>query len=151
MVSGFDDDPESVFEDTLDFLVRNNIGSVSFNILTPYPGTEVYRRLESEGRLLTRDWRWYDHCTLTYRTKNMTPGEFTKKFEDMVKGFYSYPSILKRLPGNRHHPFFFMAINMAKHWKSRKLGVATVERADELGEGPNDDVGAIVDGLDPIS
>jgi radical SAM superfamily enzyme YgiQ (UPF0313 family) len=151
MVVGFDEDPESVFEDTLDFLIRKNIGSVSFNILTPYPGTEVFRRMEREGRLLTKDWRCYDHCTLTYRTKNIAPAVFTKKYEDMIRRFYSFPSMLKRLPGNYRHPFFYMAVNLAKHAKSRKLGISTAERAGAFTGGPNGDIRGIVDSLDPIA
>jgi radical SAM superfamily enzyme YgiQ (UPF0313 family) len=144
MVVGFDDDPESIFEDTLDFLIRNNIGSVSFNILTPYPGTQVYNRLEKEGRLLTKDWRCYNHCTVTYKTKNITPEELTRKYKEMVKRFYSYSSILKRLPRNFRHPFLYLAINIAKHRKSRSLSNSSIDSIGKLTEGVSSGVHDII-------
>ena len=43
-----------------------------FPILTPYPGTEMFRRFEAEGRLLTRDWLKYNGAGVVYQPKNFT-------------------------------------------------------------------------------
>ncbi len=153
MVVGFDEDPESIFEDTIDFLIRNKIGSVSFNILTPYPGTQVYRRMEQEGRLLTRDWRYYNHCTVTYQTKNITPQELTIKNKEIEKRFYSYPSILKRLPRNYHHLFIYLALNLANHRNCSNLNTRAVDRMEKIEEDLKSGINNIVDfidSLDPI-
>jgi len=61
MVFGFDEDTEAVFDETLEFLMKNKIGTTTFNILTPYPATNVYRQLEEQGRLLHKNWTQYDH------------------------------------------------------------------------------------------
>ena len=47
-VFGFDDDTKAVFDDTLEFLYRNRITTATFNILTPYPGTRLYRANEQD-------------------------------------------------------------------------------------------------------
>ena len=75
MVFGFDDDTKAVFPETLEFLQRNNISTASFNILTPYPGTRVYEQFKIEKRLLTTNWRFYDHATVVFKPKHMTPYE----------------------------------------------------------------------------
>lgn len=64
MVFGFDGDTKDIFPETLDFLQRNKVGTASFNILTPYPGTKIYEQLKREGRLLTTDWKYYNHSTV---------------------------------------------------------------------------------------
>ena len=60
IVFGFDDDTESIFSETLDFLEAAGVQNCTFNILTPYPGTRLYQRLEAEGKILTRDWSKYN-------------------------------------------------------------------------------------------
>jgi biotin synthase-like enzyme len=52
IVFGFDEDTESIFGETLDFLEAAGVQNATFNILTPYPGTPLYRRFETEGRIL---------------------------------------------------------------------------------------------------
>jgi radical SAM superfamily enzyme YgiQ (UPF0313 family) len=69
LVFGFDDDDESVFDETLEFLYKTKIPSATFNILTPYPGTDTFEQLKRENRLITEDWDFYDHCTVTYSRK----------------------------------------------------------------------------------
>ena len=49
-----------------EFLMRNKISTTSFNVLTPYPGTKVYEQFKEEGRLLTTDWKYYDHTTVVF-------------------------------------------------------------------------------------
>jgi len=50
---------------------------VYFSILTPYPGTRLFQRLQSEGRLLTTDWTLYDTGHVVYRPKTFTPTSFS--------------------------------------------------------------------------
>ena len=55
-VFGFDYENKDVFEQTLEFIMRGRMDVVQLRILTPYPGTRLYKRLLSEGRLFVRDW-----------------------------------------------------------------------------------------------
>ncbi len=77
LVFGFDDDDESVFDETLEFLYRTKIPSATFNILTPYPGTDIFEQFKSENRLITENWEFYDHCTVTYFPKKCRSGGCT--------------------------------------------------------------------------
>jgi radical SAM superfamily enzyme YgiQ (UPF0313 family) len=111
MVFGFDEEEKSIFEETLEFLVRNKISTVSFNVLTPYPGTRIYDRFKKEGRLLTEDWKYYDHNTVVFKPKNMTPQELMEGHLWVRRKFYSLGSIAKRFSGTLSHPLLYTAMN----------------------------------------
>jgi len=98
IVFGFDDDTPAIFEDTLDFLERAAVQNATFNILTPYPGTPLFRKLESEGRILTRDWEKYNaRADVVFQPKGMSVEELLQGFRYANQRFYSLSSIAKRL------------------------------------------------------
>ena len=111
LIFGFDTDKKDVFQDVLNFLQKNKIATASFNILTPYPGTKMYEQFKSENRLLTTNWKYYDHATAVYRPKNMTPYELQEGVMWVKKEFSKISSILKRFPANLSHPFLYLFIN----------------------------------------
>ena len=59
MIFGFDSDTKKVFRETVKFLIKAKISTVSFNILTPYPGTKTHETLKKASRLLTDNWKYY--------------------------------------------------------------------------------------------
>jgi len=120
MMFGFDNDTPAIFPETLEFLQRNKVGTASFNILTPYPGTKIYEQFKREGRLITTDWQYYDHSTVVFKPKNMTPYELQTGEIWVKKEFSKLSSIMRRLPGNLSHPLLFLAMNfgMRKNVKS---------------------------------
>lgn len=111
MVFGFDNDTKDTFYETLQFLNKNKIGTASFNILTPYPGTRLYDRLKRENRILTEDWKYYDHNTVVFKPKILTPGELHEGRIWIKKEFTKISSILWRLPYNLSHPLLHFALN----------------------------------------
>ncbi|MGH9845483.1 MAG: B12-binding domain-containing radical SAM protein, partial [Blastocatellia bacterium] len=66
-VFGMDDDDESVFGRTVEWAVEQGIETATFHILTPYPGTALYRRMVEQKRLTTGDWDLYDTRHVVYR------------------------------------------------------------------------------------
>jgi radical SAM superfamily enzyme YgiQ (UPF0313 family) len=115
MIFGFDSDTKDSFADTLDFLERNSISSASINVLTPYPGTEVFRSFRREGRLLTEDWRYYDHSTVVFQPKNMSPFELQAGRLWVLKQYTRMSSMLRRLPENLDFPFLHLVMNLGFH------------------------------------
>ncbi|MGC9970021.1 MAG: radical SAM protein [Bryobacteraceae bacterium] len=113
LIFGFDEDTKAVFPETLEFLNRNRIGTATFNVLTPYPGTKVYEQFRREDRLLTGDWRYYDHTTVVFRPTNMSPYELQEGKTWVKREFSKLSSILRRLPANLAHPFIHVAMNLA--------------------------------------
>ena len=55
-VFGFDSDTKDIFDTTINAIYERELDTIGVNILTPFPGTPLYDRLEREERILTRDW-----------------------------------------------------------------------------------------------
>lgn len=127
MIFGFDNDTKEVFNETVRFLIRNRVSTVSFNVLTPYPGTKVYEDLKNENRLTTSDWRYYDHNTVVFKPKNMTPYELQIGKINARKKFYSISSVLNRVLGNLYNPVIYFALNYG-HMKQVKVEVKRIAK-----------------------
>ncbi|MBW2967638.1 B12-binding domain-containing radical SAM protein [Candidatus Woesearchaeota archaeon] len=89
-IFGSDKDDKRVFQRTADFCNHHGIDSTQFAILTPLPGTQVYREFEQNGRLLHKIWDYYDALHAVYKPRNMTPLELQEGMVDAFQEFYSY-------------------------------------------------------------
>lgn len=100
-VFGFDYENKDVFEQTLEFIMRSRMDCVELRILTPFPGTRLYERLLSEGRLFVRDWwlRGYPPDTLLFQPKGMTADELINGFARVNRQAYSFGAMTKRFWG----------------------------------------------------
>jgi len=100
-VFGFDYENKDVFEQTLEFIMRSRMDVMQLRILTPYPGTRLYKRLLSEGRLFVRDWwlRGYPPDTLLFQPKGMTADELMIGFARLNRQAYSLGAVMKRFLG----------------------------------------------------
>jgi radical SAM superfamily enzyme YgiQ (UPF0313 family) len=100
-VFGFDYENKDVFEQTLDFIMRCHMDVVGMRVLTPYPGTRLYKRLSGEGRLFVRDWwlRGYPHDTLLFQPKGMTADELIRGYARLNRQTYSLGAMMKRFLG----------------------------------------------------
>ena len=107
MVFGFDNDDESVFDETLKFMHKTKIPSATFNILTSYPGTDIYKQFKKQGRLITEEWDFYDHCTVTYLPRNMSVSGLYEGYMYVKNNYYSLGGIIKRFPANYRNPVIF--------------------------------------------
>ena len=95
-VLGFDTDTKETFKETEEFIKNSNLSDVQITILTPFPCTDLYKQLETEGRLLADFW---DKCTLfdvTYVPKNFTVSELENKFQNLMTNIYSDELVKKR-------------------------------------------------------
>ncbi len=98
IVFGFDSDEPAIFGETLDFLEAAGVQNATFNILTPFPGTRLYQRLEAEGRILTCDWSKYNsRVDVVFRPRRMNPEELLAGYEYANQRFYSWRSVCRRL------------------------------------------------------
>ena len=124
IVLGFDDDRESVFRETLDFLETSGVQNATFNILTPYPGTPLHRRLEAEGRILTRDWSKYNgREDVVFQPRHMSPEQLLDGFRYATRRFYSASSICRRLTRSPVGLWWTLPLNLAYaagHWSARQ-------------------------------
>lgn len=97
---GHDGDTVESIRATCDFAIKNKFTFAAFNILMPYPGTQLYEKMEREGRLLY-DGKWWLHEDYRFNyasivPKNMTADELTEVSFDCRRRFNSLSSIVKR-------------------------------------------------------
>ncbi|MCX7643061.1 MAG: B12-binding domain-containing radical SAM protein, partial [Armatimonadetes bacterium] len=92
-VFGADTDDLATFKETVKFALRNRIDTAQFLVLTPVPGTQLFKRLESEGRILTRDWRHYDGHHVVFKPAKMSPVTLQLAAIKAMKVFYSLTAI----------------------------------------------------------
>ncbi len=97
-VVGFDGDSKQTFVEIADWIEANRLECATFHILTPYPGTPLFRKMEAEGRLLHRDWSRYDTAHVVFRPKQMTPEELLLGYDWLYRRLFSHGSIWRRRP-----------------------------------------------------
>jgi radical SAM superfamily enzyme YgiQ (UPF0313 family) len=99
-VLGFDDDRRDVFAATAQWIEDNKLECATFHILTPYPGTPLFRQMEAEGRLLHKRWELYDTAHVVFRPRHMTPDELAQGYAWLYQRLFSHRSIWARRPAD---------------------------------------------------
>lgn len=98
-IFGYDQDGAKSFSDAVEFARDHQFYIAAFNHLTPFPGTPLYKRLASEGRLLYESW-WlddaYSYNKIPFKPVSMSAEELQRRCVEARRKFYSWPSILKR-------------------------------------------------------
>lgn len=98
MVFGFDEDTPEVFPDTLAWLLRNRVSSMTAHILTPYPGTVLHAQLAAAGRIIDLDYERYNTAHAVFRPIRMTPAQLEDGHRWIYRQFYSWSGIAQRWP-----------------------------------------------------
>jgi radical SAM superfamily enzyme YgiQ (UPF0313 family) len=97
-VVGFDGDDKNTFIELANWIESNRLDCATFHILTPYPGTPLFRQLEAEGRLLHRNWDKYDTSHVVFRPRQMTPAQLQLGYDWLYRRLFSHASIWRRRP-----------------------------------------------------
>jgi len=98
---GMDDDTPDVFIKTAQFVVDAHIDLPRFAIVTPFPGTPLFKRLHEENRILTKNWELYDGQHVVFKPAQMSPKALYEGHEQAWKYAYSLRSTVKRFYGSR--------------------------------------------------
>lgn len=96
-VFGLDHDEPDVFLKTARLAVEARIDLPRFAVVTPFPGTPLFQRLEREGRILTRNWELYDGQHVVFQPARMSVEQLQRGVETAWRHCYSVPSMLKRM------------------------------------------------------
>jgi len=98
-VFGLDSDDDSVFDTTVDWAIQMGLETATFHILTPYPGTPLFLRVERAGRILTQDWNLYDTRHLVFRHPTMSPETLESGYWRAYERFYGLANIWRNALG----------------------------------------------------
>ena len=116
-VFGMDEDDPSVFDRTVEWAIKQGIETATFHILTPYPGTALYQRMEAKGRMLHRDWDFYDTRHVVFRTVGMSADELEAGYWRAYRDFYRWGSILRGALSKGHPASTLRHFAYASGWK----------------------------------
>jgi radical SAM superfamily enzyme YgiQ (UPF0313 family) len=98
-IFGWDTEQQGVFENTLEFLHKEKVPVAYFNILCPEKGTMFFEKMKADDRILRlEDIGRFPGEFCHIKPKNFTAEEIEKNVQDMYLKFYSWKSMLKRLP-----------------------------------------------------
>jgi radical SAM superfamily enzyme YgiQ (UPF0313 family) len=86
---GEDSDTPASMRQTVDFAIKHDIDTVQFMILTPFPGTQVYEKLELEGRLLHKVWNYFNGMFAVFHPHKMSALRLQKETLAAYRRFYS--------------------------------------------------------------
>lgn len=107
-IVGFDNDPEDIFERQIQFIGESAIPLAMVGLLTALPDTQLWRRLEREGRLLEDSSGNNTDCSLNFIPKmNKT---------QLIEG---YKSILRKIYAPRE--YYRRALDCLSHFKKNNL------------------------------
>jgi len=128
LIFGWDTDRIEDFDRTLRFLEENKVHAAFFNSFAPHKGTAIYERYVDECRILDDENmnRW-PGVYAKIHPKNFTAEQLEAELKRMYRKFYSWPSILRRLPP---------PISMAA-WASWSVNIG--QRKIAFGKGTNFD------------
>jgi len=93
---GFDYDTPETFKKTLQAINEWDLDGISLSIMTPYPGTRLYQRMENEGRITCRDWSRYTEGNLNYKLEKITEEKLFEGIQMIAFNYFSIPRIAKR-------------------------------------------------------
>jgi len=96
LMFGFEHDDPTVFKRTMQAMQKIKLDVAQIAVVTPMPGTDLFTRLEREGRIIDRDWRNYDCNHVVFQPKQMTVLQLMNGLELCRREFYSRRAILRR-------------------------------------------------------
>ncbi len=84
-ILGFEKDDNRVFERLINFIKSNCLYNAQASILTPFPGTEIRKKLITENRILPAGWDNYTGCDVNFIHKNLTKEQLEKGLVHVYK------------------------------------------------------------------
>ncbi|MEO0293614.1 MAG: radical SAM protein [candidate division WOR-3 bacterium] len=126
-IFGFDSDKKNVFEETVSFIERTQIELPSLSILTPLPGTRLYKKFEKEKRIIDYNWEKYTNGETVFIPKLMKKEELQEGYLWARKQLSSLNSIFKRTFHLRKIAILYIPINLIM----RKASLATLKNIEK--------------------
>ena len=87
-IVGFDNDPEDIFERQIDFIRKSAIPLAMVGLLNALPDTQLWKRLEREGRLLGEASGNNTTCTFNFKTR-MDPALLIQGYQSIMRTIYA--------------------------------------------------------------
>ncbi len=112
MVFGLEGDTRDVFKNTVDWLIKMRVETLTSHIITPYPGTKVYDEMLKEGRITDFNLSKYNTSNVVFKPLNIREEELVEGYLWVYKEFYSLKNIYRRLPLNKKQRKTYLIFNI---------------------------------------
>ena len=119
-IFGMDDDDKTIFADTVETIRELRIDIPRFAIYTPYPGTEAFRDLKRQGRILHEEWSQYDTQHVVFRPAQMTPQELDDGFRWAYRQTFTHGALLSRTLTSPHPVISFLGNTAYRLYVNRR-------------------------------
>ncbi|MBF0121440.1 MAG: B12-binding domain-containing radical SAM protein [Desulfobacterales bacterium] len=129
-ILGFDNDPDDIFSRMCTFIDELAIPTAMVGILTALPGTQLYKRLEREGRIINSTSGNNTHCLETNFITRMDKTKLIKGYQQVLATIYDkhlktyFERCNKLLDNIGEQPLF----NRKVHWAEMKMGIKSLVR-----------------------
>lgn len=128
-VFGLDGEDVSVFKNTLEWVVKNKIETVTSHILTPYPGTSLFENFIKTSRITSFNYSEYDTAHVVFSPNLMSQKELYDGYLWIYKEIYSIKNIIKRIPSSKKQVIPYLLFNLFY----RKFGKLTAFMCERIG------------------
>jgi radical SAM superfamily enzyme YgiQ (UPF0313 family) len=95
-ILGFDTDREDVFDRMVEFIQKSAIPVAMVGLLQAMPGTQLFRRLRSEGRILDGGDGDNTDCTLNFIPR-MDSARLVEGYRSVMRRIYSHEAYYERV------------------------------------------------------
>ena len=115
-ILGWPHETASMVKSTIRYSKRLGLGGAQYSILTPYPGTRLYR--EHGWRIFEENWERFDCLHAVMRLDHITPGRTERLLK---RAFFSFYFTIKRI---------FVAL--MSRFRNRGVGMGTIKKIWEF-------------------
>ena len=139
---GLDVDRPGIGRQIADTANRYGVDILNAMILTPLPGTDLWQKMEEEGRIAAdrfpEDWKYYTLTLPVGRYRHFSLDGIMGEMDSCTRKFYSLPGIVRRVGRNvwkSQHPILILVGSLtyrSNHGRSRKVGQEFKRACDRL-------------------
>ncbi len=136
-IMGLDIDKAGIGRQIAASALDYGVDTLNAMFMTPLPGTELWKKMELEGRIAANDfpadWQYY---TLTYpvgRYKHLTWADLIRENQTCSREFYAYRRILRRVWSSirdRRQPWLTLVGNLSNRSNSHRFHRKVSSRLD---------------------
>lgn len=114
---GMDNDDHTKLLNRAKYSIKSRLDVIQTTILTPLPGTRLFKKLENNNRLLytnfPKDWYHFDMTDVVFSPEKMTADELGNHMNTIEDKIHSWNTILRKALGTFLHTKDFSATMFA--------------------------------------
>mgnify|MGYP006439868305 CR=1 FL=1 len=95
-IIGHEEETAETMQETVDFAKWMDVDLFQLNVMTPYPGTQLFKELKLEGKLIHEEYHRYGQNEIVFRLKNIEHQEVYAFEKEAFRQFYLRPSAIFR-------------------------------------------------------